>query len=80
MVTNGEYRSIEHRAVVNANKERLSIAAFVSPNVDGNIGPATSLITPEKPPRFRSVPLSDYLKNRLSKKLDVKSNIEQYYI
>ncbi|PWA68517.1 thebaine 6-O-demethylase [Artemisia annua] len=80
MVTNGEYRSIQHRAVVNANKERLSIATFVSPKVDANIGPATSLITPEKPPRFRSVPLSDYLKNRLSKKLDVKGNIEQYYI
>nr|GEX97256.1 oxoglutarate/iron-dependent dioxygenase [Tanacetum cinerariifolium] len=70
MVTNGDYKSIEHRAVMKANKERLSIDAFVSPNVDGNIGPATSLITPEKPPRFRRVPLSDYMKNRLSRKLD----------
>ncbi|MFS7946121.1 putative (S)-norcoclaurine synthase [Helianthus anomalus] len=31
---NGEYSSIEHRAIVNFEKERLSIAAFHSPGLN----------------------------------------------
>ncbi|CAK9156903.1 unnamed protein product [Ilex paraguariensis] len=48
MVTNGTYHSIEHRAIVNSAKERLSIATFYSPKLGGDIGPAPSLITPQK--------------------------------
>ncbi len=49
MVTNGLYKSIEHRATVNSEKERLSIAAFYSPKLDGEMGPAPSLVTVERP-------------------------------
>ncbi|XP_070664628.1 protein SRG1-like [Malus domestica] len=45
IITKGTYRSIEHRATVNSEKERLSIATFYNPRVDGEIGPASSLIT-----------------------------------
>ncbi|THF98466.1 hypothetical protein TEA_006729 [Camellia sinensis var. sinensis] len=34
MVTNGIYKSIEHRATVNSEKERLSIATFLSANLE----------------------------------------------
>lgn len=37
--TNGRYSSIEHRAVINMEKERLSVAAFHSPSVHATIGP-----------------------------------------
>ncbi|KAG8385355.1 hypothetical protein BUALT_Bualt03G0034500 [Buddleja alternifolia] len=53
IVTNGAYRSIEHRATVNTKKERLSIATFHSPNLDCDIGPAPSLVAPETPAKFR---------------------------
>ncbi|CAN1173753.1 S-norcoclaurine synthase 1 [Linum perenne] len=33
IMSNGEYKSIEHRAMVNPDKERLSIAAFHGPNL-----------------------------------------------
>ncbi|KAF8391143.1 hypothetical protein HHK36_023444 [Tetracentron sinense] len=36
--SNGAYRSIHHRPTVNSVKERLSIATFLSPNLDGEIG------------------------------------------
>jgi len=49
MVTNGLYKSIEHRATVNSEKERLSIAAFYSPKLDWEMGPASSLVTVERP-------------------------------
>ncbi|KAI7755238.1 hypothetical protein M8C21_000289, partial [Ambrosia artemisiifolia] len=55
IVSNGEYKSIEHRAVVNAEKERISIATFISPNLGMEIGPALSLITPETPAKFTRI-------------------------
>ncbi|KAK2997439.1 hypothetical protein RJ639_026014, partial [Escallonia herrerae] len=39
IMSNGEYNSIEHRAMANVEKERLSIAAFHSPNMEAKIGP-----------------------------------------
>ncbi|KAK1439367.1 hypothetical protein QVD17_05184 [Tagetes erecta] len=80
IVTNGEYKSIEHRATVNADRERLSIATFLSPDLDGDLGPAPSLITPETPPKFTRVSTVDFFKNLFSRELKRKTNLEQYYI
>ncbi|KAL5841305.1 hypothetical protein ACOSQ3_011908 [Xanthoceras sorbifolium] len=49
ILSNGTYRSIEHRATVNSSKERISVATFCSPSLDGEIGPPPSLVTPETP-------------------------------
>ncbi|XP_014503569.1 protein SRG1 isoform X1 [Vigna radiata var. radiata] len=76
IITNGNYKSIEHRATVNAEKERLSIATFYSPKEDGVVGPASSLISEETPPRFRSIGVKDYFKGLFSRKLDGKSYVE----
>nr|XP_043609594.1 protein SRG1-like [Erigeron canadensis] len=80
ILTNGRYKSIEHRAIVNSEKERLSIATFLSPNLDGEIGPAASLITPETPPKFKRVTGIDFFRNLFSRELNSKTNLEQYYI
>ncbi|KAK1423666.1 hypothetical protein QVD17_18973 [Tagetes erecta] len=79
IVSNGEYNSIEHRAVVNAENDRISIAMFINPNLGAEIGPSPSLVTPEKPARFMRITYGDFLKKYMSKELK-KSNIEQYYI
>lgn len=76
MVTNGAYRSIEHRATVNSAKERLSIAAFFSPRLGAEIGPATSLVGPGKPARFKRVALDDYLRGLFSRELHGKSYLD----
>ncbi|KAI3513421.1 hypothetical protein L1887_20753 [Cichorium endivia] len=80
IVTNGAYKSIEHRAVVNSQNERLSVATFLSPNLDGDISPAPSVVASERPPKFKRVTVVDYIKNVFSRELNGKSNIEQYYI
>ncbi|KAK9074935.1 hypothetical protein SSX86_003254 [Deinandra increscens subsp. villosa] len=80
IVTNGQYRSIEHRATVNSEIERLSIATFLNPNMAGEIGPAPSLIAPETPPKFRRATVADFFKNLFSRELKRKTNLEQYYI
>ncbi|KAK1439368.1 hypothetical protein QVD17_05185 [Tagetes erecta] len=80
IMTNGLYKSIEHRAIVNSEKERLSIATFLGPKLDGEIGPAPRLITPETPPKFTRVTVVDFLKNFFSRELYSKRNINQYRI
>ncbi|XP_058196066.1 protein SRG1-like [Rhododendron vialii] len=76
IVTNGAYRSIEHRAVVNSMKERLSIGTFYSPRVDGEMGPAPSLITPQTPALFRRIRVAEYVKDYFARKLNGKSNLD----
>ncbi|XVF79123.1 hypothetical protein PTKIN_Ptkin14bG0194300 [Pterospermum kingtungense] len=76
IITNGEYRSIEHRAMVNLERERLSIATFYGPSYDGEIGPAPSLISPQKPPLFRRVQVEEYFRGRFARKLQGKTYLD----
>nr|XP_020180287.1 2-oxoglutarate-dependent dioxygenase 11-like [Aegilops tauschii subsp. strangulata] len=39
IMTNGKYKSIEHRVTINAHKERLTVSAFHLPNYDGIVSP-----------------------------------------
>ncbi|KAG6696065.1 hypothetical protein I3842_09G128500 [Carya illinoinensis] len=77
IVTNGTYRSIEHRAMVNSEKERLSIATFYSPKLDGDMGPAPSLISSEKSPAlFKRIGVADYFRGVYSREVNGKSYLE----
>ncbi|KAL7211530.1 hypothetical protein ACSBR2_014402 [Camellia fascicularis] len=75
-VTNGIYKSIDHRATVNSEKERLSIATFLGANLELDMGPAPSLITPQTPAIFRRVNVTDYFKAFLARELRGKSCID----
>lgn len=75
-MSNGVYRSIEHRAIVNSTKERLSIATFYSSKLDSELGPALSLIGPSNPATFRRVPLEKYFKEFFAQKLKGKSYLD----
>ncbi|KAK9095490.1 hypothetical protein Scep_026959 [Stephania cephalantha] len=60
--TNGKYKSIEHRVVVNHHKERLSVAAFHAPNnEDVIIGPRPDLVK-EGAKYYKSTDLNTYYK------------------
>lgn len=76
IITNGKYRSIEHRAIVNSEKERLSIATFYGPRQDCELGPASSLITERTPAQFKRIGMNEYLRNLFARKLDGKSYID----
>ncbi|GMH19424.1 hypothetical protein Nepgr_021265 [Nepenthes gracilis] len=80
IVTNGIYKSIEHRATVNSIKERLSIATFYSPNLDREVSPAPSLITPQKQAMYKSIRYGDFVRLFVSRELKGKSCIEQMKI
>ncbi|KAI6705607.1 hypothetical protein NL676_008569 [Syzygium grande] len=76
IITNGNYRSIEPRVTVNSMKERLSVATFYSPKLECEMGPAPSLITPEKPAFFRRIGVGDYFRGHYSRELRGKSYLD----
>ncbi|EXB65272.1 Codeine O-demethylase [Morus notabilis] len=72
--SNGMYKSIENRAVKNANKARMSIAAFVFSDDDAaDIGPVESMIL-DLPKMYSNVKKVDYFRHRLAKKLEGKDD------
>ncbi|CAL9773699.1 unnamed protein product [Musa acuminata subsp. burmannicoides] len=45
VLSNAEYKSVEHRVIVHAKEERLSVAFFYNPRSDIPIGPVPELLT-----------------------------------
>ncbi|RZC52763.1 hypothetical protein C5167_021199 [Papaver somniferum] len=80
IMSNGIYRSVEHRATINSAKERLSVATFHIPRADGEIGPIPCMITPETPALFRTTGCEDYFEKFFSRKLEGKSFLDSLRI
>ncbi|KAI5670741.1 hypothetical protein M9H77_11105 [Catharanthus roseus] len=80
IITNGVYKSVEHRATVNKDKKRLSLATFLSPKLEGDFGPALSLIGSENPPKFKRIGVQDYFRGFYTRKLDGKSYLDSMRI
>ncbi|VAH83039.1 unnamed protein product [Triticum turgidum subsp. durum] len=72
VLTNGKYKSVEHRAVVNAREERMSIATFHTGKFGTMYGPLEEVVGDEKP-RYRSVSVEEYVKLVFSSKLNGKN-------
>ncbi|KAJ1399934.1 Oxoglutarate/iron-dependent dioxygenase [Sesbania bispinosa] len=80
VITNGVYRSIEHRVTVNSEKERLSIATFNNPSIESVLGPSPSLVTPTTPAVFRKISFAEYLKDYVSQERRGKSLLDSIRI
>jgi isopenicillin N synthase-like dioxygenase len=76
VISNGRYKSIEHRAVTNKEKGRISVAAFCNLGEEAEVGPAAELINESNPCNYRTFKHSDYLRNYFSSKLEGKKAIE----
>jgi isopenicillin N synthase-like dioxygenase len=80
IITNGIYPSIEHRATVNSEKERISLATFYGPNMQAILAPAPSLVTQERPAQFRKISVVDHFNGYFSQELRGKSYLNQMKI
>ncbi|ESQ54772.1 hypothetical protein EUTSA_v10025577mg [Eutrema salsugineum] len=80
IITNGTYRSIEHRGVVNSEKERLSVATFHNTGMGKEIGPLKSFVERKKAAFFRSVTSEEYLKGFFSRELNGKAYLDDMRI
>ncbi|GLT51276.1 hypothetical protein SLA2020_246970 [Shorea laevis] len=73
ILSNGMYPSIEHRATVNSEKERMSIGFFISPKFEAEVGPLPSLINQQNPPLYKRMGMEEYAKGFLSRTVDGKT-------
>ncbi|KAJ0243137.1 Protein DMR6-LIKE OXYGENASE 1 [Hirschfeldia incana] len=61
VISNGKYKSVLHRAIVNTENERLSIPTFYFPSMDAVIGPAYELTNEQDSPAlYKSYPFVEY--------------------
>ncbi|XP_044485337.1 gibberellin 3-beta-dioxygenase 1-like [Mangifera indica] len=61
ILSNGIYRSVLHRAMVNRTKNRISIACLYGPPANVQISPLRKLVSPSQPPLYRAITWSEYL-------------------
>ncbi|KAK3011288.1 hypothetical protein RJ639_011463 [Escallonia herrerae] len=80
ILSNGLYYSIEHRATVNSTTERISIAMFINPKIEGEVGPALSVTNSKNWPLFKRVLQEEYSRDFFSRKLNGKFFLEQMKI
>ncbi|TVU31703.1 hypothetical protein EJB05_23401, partial [Eragrostis curvula] len=70
ILTNGKYKSIEHRAIVNPDKERITIAAFHSADIFCTIGPLQDLLKAGQA-RYKAIDGVEFTKGYFAAKLEV---------
>ncbi|KAG6437079.1 hypothetical protein SASPL_101988 [Salvia splendens] len=76
ILSNANYKSVEHRAIVNSAKERVSLAYFYNPKGDKVIKPAEELVSPEQPLRYSPTTYNDYRLYVRKKGLHGKTQVE----
>lgn len=77
-LSNGAYKSVWHRAVVNAARERLSVASFLCPCNSAVIGPVAKLVGDGDEPVYRSYTYDEYYKKFWSRNLDQDHCLELF--
>ncbi|CAN1836309.1 Gibberellin 3-beta-dioxygenase 1 [Linum perenne] len=61
ILSNGLYPSVIHRAVVNRDRNRISVAYLHGPPSNVRICPVGKLVGPSQPPLYRAVTWNEYL-------------------
>ncbi|KAL3515504.1 hypothetical protein ACH5RR_022406 [Cinchona calisaya] len=84
ILSNGKYKSVLHRAAVNSEMKRISIAVTNGPSLDTNVGPASPLLTDdhgnEIPALYTPMTYREYLELQQVNKLDGKSCLDRVKI
>uniref|UniRef100_A0A6N2LR36 Fe2OG dioxygenase domain-containing protein n=1 Tax=Salix viminalis TaxID=40686 RepID=A0A6N2LR36_SALVM len=83
ILSNGRYKSVLHRAMVNSNGTRMSIAMAHGPSLDSVVSPAPELLVSsegDEPAAYIGMKYKDYLELQQSNKLDGKSCLNRVRI
>ncbi|XP_012859028.1 PREDICTED: LOW QUALITY PROTEIN: protein SRG1 [Erythranthe guttata] len=77
VLTNGRYKSVEHRAVTHKEKDRLSIVTFYAPSYEIELGPIAELVDNHNNPcKYRRYNHGEYSKHYVTNKLQGKKTLE----
>ena len=77
IMSNGRYKSVEHRVIANGSSNRVSVPIFVNPRPSEIIGPLPEVIEDGgEEPLYKQVLYSDYVKHFFRKAHDGKNTVE----
>ncbi|KAL8524998.1 hypothetical protein ACS0TY_014575 [Phlomoides rotata] len=76
VLSNGRYKSVEHRAVTDKERERLSLVSFYAPSYEIEVGPMPEFVDDENPCKFRRYNHGEYSKHYVTTKLSGKKTLE----
>ncbi|OAY41489.1 jasmonate-induced oxygenase 2 [Manihot esculenta] len=60
VLSNAIYKSVEHRVIVNSDKDRVSLAFFYNPKSDLLIEPTKELVTEDQPALYQPMTFDEY--------------------
>ncbi|KAH6789946.1 hypothetical protein C2S51_004952 [Perilla frutescens var. frutescens] len=81
ILSNGRFKSVKHRAVVNSERERISIVVANGPSGEAVVGPAAALVEKDGRAMYGSMKYEEYIESQLTKsRFDGKSLLEQQMI
>ncbi|KAI3753923.1 hypothetical protein L2E82_25988 [Cichorium intybus] len=76
IMSNGKYKSIEHRVIANGTNNRISVPIFVNPRPSDVIGPLPEVVGSGEKPLYKNVLYSDYVRHFFKKAHDGKGTVE----
>ncbi|KAB1214025.1 Protein SRG1 [Morella rubra] len=76
VLTNGKYKSVEHRAVTHMEKDRLSIVTFYAPSYELELGPMPELVDENNPCKYRRYNHGEYSTHYVTNKLQGKKTLD----
>lgn len=75
ILSNGKFKSVEHRAMIHPNKERISTALFHYPRDDLLLSPLPEFVKDGKV-NYRSISYLDFMTQFFTQQLDGKNRLE----
>ncbi|KAE8077419.1 hypothetical protein FH972_015984 [Carpinus fangiana] len=67
VLSNGKYKSVLHRSLVNKERTRMSWAVFIVPPQEATIGPLPQLVNDENPPKYSTKTYAEYRYRKFNK-------------
>ncbi|XP_042500955.1 2-oxoglutarate-dependent dioxygenase 19-like isoform X2 [Macadamia integrifolia] len=78
ILSNGKYKSVLHRAIVNGKASRISLAMAHGPSLDTVVSPAPKLLNSEiNPPAYTGMKYRDYLELQQLNVLGEKTSLDR---
>jgi isopenicillin N synthase-like dioxygenase len=77
--SNDAYESVEHRVMVNSNKDRLSIPFFLKPALYTDVKPLEELTNDKNPPKYSPINWGKFRIARMQSNF-AKSNVDNLQI
>lgn len=75
-MTNGRYKSAEHRAVTDKENDRLTLVTFYAPSYHIEIAPMPEIVDEDNPAKYRKYNHGEYSKHYVTNKLQGKKSLD----